>query len=208
MFSAEPTPDLQSDVGIDPECNSNPVAVAGPVGHHHPVAFEFRRLTDDDLPLMHRWLNEPGVVRWWEGDDLTWEGVVADYGSGADPTVEHWLALREGEPVGWVQCFAIADEPDDEEVQVWLDLGVEATGSGIDYLIGDPTRRGTGLGSEMIDAFVGGVVFGRHPDWTSVCASPLEANVASWRALEKAGFVRTATFEDTSGTCVLMVRHR
>ena len=27
----------------------------------------FRRLVEDDLGLLHWWLNEPGVVRWWVG---------------------------------------------------------------------------------------------------------------------------------------------
>jgi hypothetical protein len=40
------------------------------------VCIEFRALTDADLPLLHRWLNEPGVVQWWEGEDVTWEAVV------------------------------------------------------------------------------------------------------------------------------------
>jgi len=47
----------------------------------------FRRLADDDLPVLHRWLNEPGLVRWWEGDDVSWQAVVRDYGSAnPDPT--------------------------------------------------------------------------------------------------------------------------
>jgi hypothetical protein len=47
------------------------------------VDVTFRRLVDDDLPLLHRWLNEPGVVRWWEDDDVSWDGVVRDYGRAA-----------------------------------------------------------------------------------------------------------------------------
>ena len=45
------------------------------------MTWTFRRLTDDDLPLLHVWLNEPGVVRFWEGDDVSWPGVIAQYGS-------------------------------------------------------------------------------------------------------------------------------
>ena len=52
--------------------------------------------------MLHRWLNEPGVVRWWEGDDVSWDAVVADYGSECGWEVEHWLMLLHGEPVGWI----------------------------------------------------------------------------------------------------------
>lgn len=148
----------------------------------------FRQLTDDDLLLLHRWLNEPGVVRWWEGDDVSWEGVVREYGSANDDPGEHWLALVGGEPVGWIQCYAWADHAHEEEATAHFDLGVDPSAAGIDYLIGDPARRGRRLGSTMIRAFVDEVVFGMHPGWTQASAGPYVANEASWRALLHAGF--------------------
>jgi SAM-dependent methyltransferase len=169
---------------------------------------QFRRLTDDDLPLLHGWLNEPGVVRWWEGDDVSWDAVVRDYGSGSDPTVEHWLATLEGRPVGWAQCYAAADHADGSEVEHWWALGVDRTAAGIDYLVGEPVDRGRGLGTMMIQHFVHAVVFGRHAGWTQVCASPLAANVASVRALERAGFHHVGDFEDDDGRASLMCLDR
>ena len=56
----------------------------------------FRLLEDGDLKLMHRWLNDPAVVEWWEGDDVSWPAVVSDYGEGHGDPVEHWLALLDG----------------------------------------------------------------------------------------------------------------
>ncbi len=61
----------------------------------------FRGLTDDDLTMLHRWLNDPGVVRWWEGDNVSWDAVVRDYGSTNDEPVEHWIAAADGQDVGW-----------------------------------------------------------------------------------------------------------
>jgi hypothetical protein len=69
----------------------------------------FRRLHDDDLPLLHRWLNEPGVVRWWEGDDVTWEAVLRDYDSAATDPAEFWIATVGSEDIGWIQCYATMD---------------------------------------------------------------------------------------------------
>ncbi|MBW3576482.1 MAG: hypothetical protein KY462_01840 [Actinobacteria bacterium] len=60
----------------------------------------------------------------------------------------------------------------------------------------------------MIRRFAVDVVFGRHPGWTQVCASPVLANIASWRALEKAGFEYAGTFESQHGLCRLMVADR
>lgn len=172
------------------------------------VDVTFRRLTDEDLPLLHRWLNEPGVVRWWEGDDVSWDGVVRDYSSANTEPTEYWIASVEGADVGWIQCYATADYPDEDEVRHWWAAGVPRTTAGIDYLIADPAARGKGLGTSMIRTFVDQVVFGRHPDWTHVGASPVEANVASWRALAGAGFRHVATFTDAHGPCRLMLLER
>lgn len=155
----------------------------------------FRPVTIDDLPTMHRWLNEPGVVRWWEGDDVSWDAVVDDYGPDDDDPYEHWLALVDGQPVGWIQCCALS-EFEDDDAQGWLDHGIQPTAAGIDYLIGEPSARGTGLGSAMIAAFVSEVVFGMHPDWTQAAADPSKHNVASCRALEKAGFRSVGLIEE------------
>lgn len=130
----------------------------------------FRPTTDDDLPLLHGWLNEPGVVEWWEGDDVSWDGVVRDYGSARGDGTEHFVVLLDDRPVGWIQT--------------WLPEGDGDT-VGIDYLIGDPADRGHGLGSAMIRAFVETELAG----WRRITADPEHGNRASRGALRRAGFV-------------------
>lgn len=126
-------------------------------------------------------------------------------GSGGD-TTEHWIASVDGRDIGWIQCYSAADEPD--ETAPWWELGVDRRAAGIDYLIGEPADRGRGVGSRMIASFVADVVFGRHPDWTQAAAAPYARNVASWRALEKAGFRFAGIIEDDDGPCRLMVVDR
>ncbi len=61
----------------------------------------------------------------------------------------------------------------------------------LDYLIADPALRGHGLGSRMIAAAV-------RNTWCDYIGAPavlvavVAANVASWRALERAGLQRIA----------------
>ncbi|MBV9664739.1 MAG: GNAT family N-acetyltransferase [Actinobacteria bacterium] len=166
----------------------------------------FRRLSDHDLPMLHRWLNEPSVVAWWEGDDVSWDAVVREYGTANPDPVEHWIASADGRDIGWIQCCAAVDELD--EIEPWRPFGVTDAAAGIDYLLGEPADRTRGLGSEMIRAFVRDVVFGLHPQYTQACAAPYEANVASWRALEKAGFRYAGTVADKDGPCRLMIADR
>lgn len=196
-----------------------------------PLDVAFRRLGDEDLPLLHNWLNEPGVVRFWEGDDVSWPGVVAQYGSAAarsklandypafsfdeeemafdEHHVEGYLAFVEGEPVGWIQCYAVEDYDDEDEVIAWLSLGFDHTGAGIDYLVGDPLARGRGVGSAMIRAFIEDVVFRQHSQWSQVGASPVRENVASCRALQKAGLGLVGSWHDDDlGACDLFATRR
>jgi aminoglycoside 6'-N-acetyltransferase len=173
------------------------------------VSITFRPLTDDDLSMLHAWLNEPGVVRWWEGEDVSWGAVVRDYGSGNDDATEHYIASIDGRDVGWIQCYAHADNAGEEETQAHWRLGVDRTAGGIDYLVADPGERGRGVGSAMIRAFVRDVVFPEHPTWTQVSAGPYLANTASWRALEKAGFRHAGDYDDGDGdACRVMVVDR
>ena len=167
----------------------------------------FRPLDEADLPTLHRWLNDPAVVAWWEGEDVSWPAVVRDYGPGHGEPVEHWLALLDGARLGWAQCYLALTEAGGE-ASLWREHLDLATTAGIDYLVGEPGARGRGVGTAMIRAFVRDVVFGRHPEWACVAAGPFEANRASWRALEKAGFARVPRLDDPAGPCVLMALAR
>ena len=167
--------------------------------------FSFRQLCDEDLPLMHRWLNEPGVVRWWEGKAVAWEDVVRDFGSGNTGFAEHWLAFLNGQPQGWIQCYCAKDAEETETYYWKSHLDLERT-AGIDYFLGEATARGQGIGSAMIAGFIEEVISTRHPEWRHAAAGPFEANRPSWKALEKAGFERLAVLEDEEGDCVLMAR--
>lgn len=172
------------------------------------MAISFRPMADADLPMLHVWLNEPGVVRWWEGQDVSWDGVVRQYGSPATPSTEHWIACADGRDIGWLQCYLALDHPD--ETEDWWDFDIDRTAAGIDYFVAAPGERGRGIGSEMIRSFSVDIVLGRHPGWTQVCAGPFAANVASCRALAKAGFRLIGMIEDDDddGPCQLMALDR
>lgn len=166
----------------------------------------FRPLEADDFELLHRWLNEPGVVEWWEGDDVSADAVRRHYFTEVEDGVEHWLAQEDGVPFGWIQCYPAISDPD--ECGAWLALGVPDSAAGIDYLIGEASLRGAGRGAAMIDRFVVDVVFGRHDHWTHAAAGPFSANERSWGALARAGFTHVGTIDDPHGPLHLMVRSR
>jgi aminoglycoside 6'-N-acetyltransferase len=142
----------------------------------------------DDLPRLDRWLREPHVAQWWRGEPADLAAVEAKYGpcvDGDDPT-ELFVIEDAAGPVGMIQRYLFSDEPEWATV---LGEIVEVTdAAGIDYLIGDPAAIGRGVGSAAVAAIVP-MVF----DWRpvrSIVVTVQQANTASWRVLDKAGFRR------------------
>lgn len=105
---------------------------------------------------------------------------------GLDPT-ELFIIEMEGQPVGFVQWYAIDADP---QWKTALAPASVPTGSaGIDYLIGEEELVGRGLGPTMIDQFVAERL-AAHPEIGSVAVDVSTDNRRSWRGLEKAGFRR------------------
>jgi aminoglycoside 6'-N-acetyltransferase len=149
-------------------------------------AVELRPLTRADFPLLCRWLAEPLVARWWD-DPCTPEAVEEQYGpsvDGADPTAVY-LGVRDGQPFGLVQVYAFADEPE-SLAELSTVCPVPPGALSIDYLIGQPSARGRGLGAAMIAAAVARG-FADHPDASDVLVPVALGNEPSWRALRRAG---------------------
>src|SRR5918998_1496641 len=151
----------------------------------------WRPLAADDLPMLAEWLREPQVGRWWNHDSSP-QGVERDFGPsvrGEEPG-EDLVVLLEGRPVGLLQRSVIADYP--EELDEFATLVEVPEGAvELDYLIGEPNLRGRGLGARMIAAAVADT-WQTRPGVSAVLVSVVAANVASWRALEKAGLTRIA----------------
>ena len=149
-------------------------------------AVELRPLRRQDFPLLARWLAEPLVARWW-AHETTAEAVERDFGAavdGIDPT-RVYLGWAEGRPIGLVQVYALADEPE-YAAELATVCAVPPGALSIDYLIGEPSARGRGLGAGLIAAGVARG-FADHPDAHDVLVPVAAANVVSWRALRRAG---------------------
>lgn len=154
----------------------------------------WRKLTEDDFPLLRHWLLQPHVARWWNHETSV-EAVERDFGPvarGEEPS-EDLLVFEDGEPVGLVQRSRYGDYPEylDELTPV---LAVDRESVSVDYLVGDPDRCGHGLGPRIISAVIA-ATWAEYPAAPSVVVPVAAANRASWRALEKAGLTRVAEGE-------------
>lgn len=149
----------------------------------------FRRLVEDDFPLLRRWLSQPHVHRWWHHDHSA-EGVRRDFlpSVRGEEAGEDLVVLLDDEPVGFVQRSRIEDYAEDLEALAAL-TEVPPGALTIDYLIGSQEDVGKGLGSAVIAALVADS-WAAYPDCPAIIEAIVAGNVASWRALEKAGFRR------------------
>ncbi|HEY9714380.1 MAG TPA: GNAT family N-acetyltransferase [Chroococcales cyanobacterium] len=143
-----------------------------------------RRLTEQDLGHLLRWLNAPHVAMWWDGQ-VDYEGVTKKYGPLLEPDapVKIYVIELSGRPIGFVQCYRHSIDK-----EYAAEIGIP-NAAGIDYLIGEADCIGKGIGTRALSA-VAEVVFDLYPDIEIVVADPQTGNTASWRALEKAGYER------------------
>jgi aminoglycoside 6'-N-acetyltransferase len=161
--------------------------LSGP-GHPYGPELGFRPLTRADFSPLAEWITAPHVRPWWP-DDASRDALEATYGPLVDGTGvgEAFIVEWARTPVGLIQRYRFDDEPD--WVAALAETGAPTDAVGIDYLIGDETLTGVGLGPEVISRFVTST-WDQHPDVSAVVVSVQEGNRRSWRALEKAGFDR------------------
>lgn len=151
----------------------------------------FRRLSEEDLPLLHEWLQREHVRRWWSKHD-TYEKVAEHYLpaiTGTDPTQLYVIEL-DARAAGLIETYLVSDYPEYEAI-VGTDEGV----AGLDLFLADEEQTGRGIGSRVIAEFVRDVVFAT-PTTRACIAGPDADNGASIRAFEKAGFTARREFRE------------
>lgn len=144
----------------------------------------FRPLVDADMPAMQRWLEDPDVAPWYSEGTTDLEGLRAHYRgelAGEGPT--HAFIMRiDGRDAGYIQCYAIDDEPDYAR-QIAVDPGAV----GIDLFIGEPWARNRANGAAVLRTFLSQVVFGEMGVEVAIIA-PSPDNTRAVRSYERAGF--------------------
>ncbi len=172
----------------------------------------FRLMADADCATVAGWHRAPHVREWWDGLSLDEESVRRRYGpamQGADPT-RMWIVEVDDRPAGVVQDYRVRDYAD------YAATTGDPDAVAFDYLIGDASLAGRGLGTRMIWEFCRDVLRRDYPDAVHFLASPSHRNARSLRVLAKCGFTAGRSIEDPGGpeeppdteiVCTLDVRH-
>lgn len=158
-----------------------------------------RDVTDDDLPLIERWLHADHVRSTWGDPDTNFQ-LLRDA-----PANENWRAIIEadGRKVGLV----LWQHPTRRELAEAGLSDIPESVIDIDIMIGEHTDVGLGVGSAAIRLVAEAALSDPAVPFVMACAQ-LD-NLVSQRAFAKAGFRNEREFDDVpSGRYVLMVRHR
>ncbi len=146
---------------------------------------ELRLLNDSDIPLIEIWLNEKHVKRWYEIPNLgitinDWISEIKEF-KGEFQWITYLIVLWQDHPIGLCLYYRCVDSSDE-------DFGtLPLIGSyGIDYLIGEKTYLGKGLGKRIITLLVD-TIFSLQ-DAQRVTADIDKNNKASEKALLSCGF--------------------
>lgn len=169
---------------------------------HNVVLIKFRTLTATDLPMLHGWMQRPHVAQWW-GEPRSLAELERDYlpRTRADSSTRAYMALRDGEPFGFIQSYVVMGSGDG-----WWEEETDPGARGIDQFLANADDLGRGLGSAMVAAFVRLLFL--DPMVTSVQTDPAPGNLRAIRSYRKAGFTDAGDVLTPDGPAQLMICRR
>ena len=156
--------------------------------------YDFRPVTEKDLPMVAGWLAEPHVAQWWNDP----ETEIAEIREHIDSiSVEPLIVELDGKPIGYIQNY----DPHLEDDHPYADQPFGTLG--IDLFIGEPELVGKGHGPALMRRLCELLFEEGAP---RVVADPDPRNVRAIRAYEKAGFLPLGERSSRYGRVLLMAR--
>lgn len=157
---------------------------------------------DQDLPLVHRWMNDPAVAEFWElagSRKRTEEHLRAQFHG--DGRCAPCLGVLDGIPMSYWEIYRADLDP------LASHYRARPQDTGIHLLVGESPDRGRGTGSTLLRA-VADLILGRRPACARVVAEPDLRNTPSIAAFLSAGFRFAAEIDLPGKRAALMIRDR
>jgi RimJ/RimL family protein N-acetyltransferase len=163
-------------------------------------SFTFKKLTQNDWPLMLQWFKEPHVEKWWPTpeDNELMEYFLEKIRS---KNTFGFIVFLKDKPIGYIQYYYI-DRSKITSGSLLPPLEDEKI-VGIDQFIGNPEYLHKGYGTLFIKQFFKELEI-LEPNINTIILDPDQKNSAAIRCYEKIGFSRVCTYENPWGTSLLM----
>ena len=156
--------------------------------------YDFRALTQADLPLLARWLAEPHMAEWW-GDPKTELEQIREHIDSV--SVEPLIVELDGRPIAYLQSY----DPHMEDKHPFQDQPMGTLG--IDLSIGIADLLGKGHGSAILQQLAEDLFDEGAP---RLIVDPDPDNARAIRAYEKAGFAACDARTTIYGRALMMKR--
>lgn len=164
-----------------------------------------RLMTEQDLPMLHDWLNRPHVVEWWGGEANrpNLDEVLEHYRPRvlAEESVTPYIAMLGEEPIGYAQSYVALGSGDG-----WWEEEADRGVRGIDQSLANPTQLNKGFGTKLVRTLV--ELLFADPYVTKIQTDPAPNNHRAIRCYEKAGFVQQKIITTPDGPAVYIVQTR
>lgn len=143
-----------------------------------------RNMTDEDFPLMLKWLNDERVLEFYGGRDVRYdlETLKSHYSEAIADVYYRIIFEFKGEALGYGQIYKLDDE-------TCAEYRYSRNGKitfAADQFIGEPEYWGKGIGVKYMRAILDFLKTEENAD--AVILDPHKNNARAIRAYEKAGF--------------------
>ena len=153
--------------------------------------FTFKKISSDDIPLIHSWLTKPHVQEFWSENTVNdleafrkkMEGKIKEKG------VNPFLVVLQGKPIGYIQSYSI-----------------DSKTAGIDQFIGVEEFVNKGLGSMFVKEFTDDLL--KSKKFTRIVTDPSVLNFRAVKALEKAGYKRLSASKNFENDEVVLMEKK
>jgi RimJ/RimL family protein N-acetyltransferase len=147
-----------------------------------PSSFHFKLVDTAQRSLVHRWLKEPHVAKWFYGQGLqnTLQHLDEFLNNSISSFFQYWIAFDGTHPFAFLITTSVTKPVD--SISQWCEE--EGPAITLDMLIGDLHYLGKGLSHRVIQEFL----LSQFPDVTEVLIDPEASNTRAVHVYQKAGF--------------------
>ena len=160
-------------------------------------------MTEQDIPMLHDWLNRPHIAQWWGNERPSLAQVKNTYlpRTMAEGLVTPYIALQGQRPIGFAQSYIALGSGTG-----WWEEETDPGVRGIDQSLAEAADLGKGLGTKLVTALV--ELLFRDAEVTKIQADPAPTNLRAIRCYEKAGFRQVKPIVTPDGPAIYMLRER
>jgi len=171
--------------------------------HSLNLPVTLRLMVEDDIPMLHGWLNLPHIVEWWGQERPALDEVYAKYLPRVmeEDRVTPYIGMLGQTPFAYAQSYVALGAGGG-----WWEDETDPGVRGIDQSIGHPDLLGKGLGTKLVRALVDRLF--ADPEVTKIQTDPAPNNHRAIRCYEKAGFRTAGIVATPDGPAVYMLKHR